>query len=132
MKTIRVAAAVICRGNKVFAVQRGYGEYKDFWEFPGGKIEPGERAEEALVREILEEHATEIRVLNSLGTIEYDYPSFHLSMECFLSEVVSGTLDLLEAEDARWLRADELESVNWLPADRVILDEVRTILEESR
>lgn len=132
MKTIRVAAAVICRGNKVFAVQRGYGEYKDFWEFPGGKIEPGERAEDALVREILEEHATEIQILRSIGTIEYDYPSFHLSMECFLADVVSGTLDLLEAEDARWLRADELESVNWLPADRTILNSIRTILEETR
>lgn len=129
MKTIHVVAAVIRTGNEVFAVQRGYGEYKDMWEFPGGKIENDETPQEALVREIREEHNTLIRVGERIRLVEYDYRDFHLSMDCFWAEVQSGNLALLEAEDARWLDADHLETVNWLPADRLILE---TIAQELR
>lgn len=124
MKQIHVVAAVIVRGNQVFATQRGYGEFKDWWEFPGGKIEQGETEEAALKREIREELATEISVGEKLGTVEYDYPTFHLTMECFLCGVVSGKLTLLEHENAKWLGASELATLNWLPADEEILDKV--------
>ena len=115
MKTIKVVAAIIIDNGKVFATQRGYGEFKDGWEFPGGKIEEGETAREAIVREIREELDTEIAVGDLIDTIEYDYPTFHLSMDCFWCEVVSGELVLKEAEAARWLTKEELDSVPWLP-----------------
>lgn len=121
MKTIHVVAAIIRDGDRFFATQRGYGEWKDFWEFPGGKIEPGEAPELALYREILEELDTEIAVGKKLVTIEYDYPAFHLSMDCFLAEVKKGGLILKEHEAAKWLQKNELDSVNWLPADRTII-----------
>ena len=121
MKTINVVAAIIVDGNRVFATQRGYGPWKDWWEFPGGKIEHGESPEKALHREIREELATDIEVGELLTTVEYDYPEFHLSMKCFLCIIKSGDLTLLEHEDARWLAMEEFDSVNWLPADRDII-----------
>ena len=124
MKIIRVAAAVIQDGERIYATQRGYGEWKDYWEFPGGKIEPGETPQEALRREIREELDTEISVGEKLMTVEYDYPAFHLSMDCFLCEVISGKLTLLEAEDAAWLTRDRLYSVHWLPADLEVVREL--------
>ena len=124
MKTVRVVAAVIRDGDRIFATARGYGEYKGWWEFPGGKIEAGETPEEALVREINEELDTEIRVGELIDTIEYDYPTFHLSMDCFWAEVIAGRLVLKEAEDARWLTKETLESVQWLPADQTIIDAI--------
>ena len=129
MKTVQVVAALIINQNKVFATQRGYGEFKDGWEFPGGKIEPGETPEEALKREIQEELATEIRVEEPLTTVEYDYPAFHLSMQCFICKVERGNLTLLEHEAARWLSYDELDSVDWLPADRIVVGELRKALK---
>lgn len=117
MKTIKVVAAVIKSDNRIFATQRGYGEFKDKWEFPGGKIEPGESPQQALKREINEELNTEIEVNKLIKTVEYDYPEFHLSMDCFWCEVISGELTLLEAEDSKWLTKEELYSVDWLPAD---------------
>ena len=117
MKTIRVVAAVIRKGNRIFATQRGYGEFKDGWEFPGGKIEPGETPQEALVREIREELETEIRVGDLIDTIEYDYPAFHLSMDCFWCEIVEGSLELKEHEAAKWLDRESLYTVDWLSAD---------------
>ena len=121
MKTIRVAAAVICddmdNPSRIFATAKGYGEFKGQWEFPGGKIEAGEAAEEALVREIREELDTEIEVGALIHTIEYDYPAFHLSMDCFLAKVTAGSLTLKEAQAARWLTGSELYEVPWLPAD---------------
>lgn len=125
MKTVRVVAAVIRDGDRIFATARGYGEYKGWWEFPGGKIEAGETAEEALVREIREELETEIRVGALIDTIEYDYPTFHLSMDCFWAEVVAGRLVLKEAEDARWLTKETLESVQWLPADASLIEHIK-------
>ncbi len=122
MKTIYVVAAIIVEGDKIFATQRGYGDWKDYWEFPGGKIEPGEKPEDALYREILEELDTEIAVGKKLTTIEYDYPEFHLSMDCFMSEVKHGSLVLKEHEAARWLYKDELDNINWLPADKTVID----------
>ena len=130
MKRINVAAAVIVEGSKIFAAARGYGEYKGWWEFPGGKIEPGETPEEALKREIMEELDTEISVEELIGRVEYDYPEFHLSMACFLCERLSGDLRLLEAAEAGWLGAETLDSVPWLPADRVMLDKIRTLLTQ--
>ena len=124
MKTIKVAAAIIRKGDKIFATQRGYGEYRDWWEFPGGKIEPGETPEEALKREIREELATEITVEGFLTCVEYDYPGFHLSMDCFLCTVLSGDLVLLEHEAAKWLPVTDLHSVNWLPADLLVVEEL--------
>ena len=124
MKTIHVVAAVIRNGNKIFATQRGYGPYKDGWEFPGGKIEPGETPEQALVREIREELDTEITVGRLITQVEYDYPEFHLSMGCYWCAVRSGRLTLKEHEAARWLGPDQLDTVSWLPAD---LDVIRLI-----
>ena len=124
MKIVRVVAAVIRDGDRIFATARGYGEYKGWWEFPGGKIEAGETPEEALVREIHEELDTEIRVGELIDTSEYDYPTFHLSMDCFWAEVIAGRLVLKEAEDARWLTKETLESVQWLPADQTIIDAI--------
>ncbi len=121
MKTIHVVAAVIVDHGRVFATQRGYGDWKDYWEFPGGKIELGETPEEALRREIREELDTGIAVKEKITTIEYDYPEFHLSMECFLAEVTEGSLVLKEHEAARWLGNDELDTVRWLPADQTII-----------
>lgn len=120
-KTIEVVAAIIIRDGKLFATQRGYGEWKDWWEFPGGKIEPGESPEDALKREIREELATKIEVGNLLTSVEYDYPQLHLTMHCYLCSLISGQLSLLEHEDARWLTKDDLNSVRWLPADLEIL-----------
>jgi len=122
MKTIHVVAAIIIDGDRIFATQRGYGDWKDYWEFPGGKIESGETPEEALRREILEELDTKIAIGAKITTIEYDYPEFHLSMECFLAHVVEGSLVLREHEAARWLKNNELDSVRWLPADQTIIE----------
>ena len=131
MKTIRVVAAVIKATNDngekiIFATERGYGEFKGGWEFPGGKIEPGETPQQALCREIMEELDTKIQVGDLIDTIEYDYPAFHLSMDCFWCEVLSGNLVLKEHEAARWLTSDELDSVEWLPADVTLIDKIRT------
>ena len=117
MKTIRVVAAVIRKGDAIFATARGYGEFKGQWEFPGGKVEEGETPQQALIREIEEELDTEIEVGELIQTVEYDYPNFHLSMDCFWAIVKTGKLVLKEAEAARWLTKEELDSVNWLPAD---------------
>ena len=124
MKTIRVVAAVIRDGRRVFATQRGYGPWKDWWEFPGGKIEAGESPQDALVREIREELDTGIEVGEKLADIEYDYPDFHLSMACFSCRILSGAPVLKEHESARWLLPEELDTVNWLPADRGIIDKL--------
>ena len=121
MKTIEVVAAIIRKGDKIFATQRGYGEWKDWWEFPGGKMEPGETPEQALAREIREELDTEIRVDKFLYTVEWDYPQFHLTMHCYMSSLVNDELHLIEHEAARWLGKDEIRSVNWLPADIMLL-----------
>ena len=125
MKTLRVVAAVIHAEGKVFATQRGYGEYKDGWEFPGGKIEVGETPEDAVRREIREELDTDISVEELIDTIEYDYPNFHLSMDCFWCEIVCGDLNLKEHEAARWLDKESLYSVDWLPADRSIIEKIK-------
>ncbi len=121
MKYVRVVAAVIRDGDKIYATARGYGEFKGWWEFPGGKIEKGETPQQALVREIKEELSATIEVGELIDTIEYDYPTFHLSMDCFWAKLVEGELILKEAEAARWLSKDELLSVNWLPADRDLI-----------
>ena len=126
MKQIEVVAAIIRKDNKIFATQRGYGEWKDWWEFPGGKMEPGETAEEALKREIREELSTEISVDELLCTVEYDYPQFHLTMHCYLCSLLTVALHLNEHEAARWLSGEELDSVRWLPADLQILPQIKT------
>jgi len=126
MKQIEVVAAIIHdEQDRIFATQRGYGDWKDYWEFPGGKMEPGETAEEALKREIWEELETRISVERFVKTIEWDYPTFHLVMHCYWCHVESGGLTLKEHEAARWLKRTELESVNWLPADVQLLDEIK-------
>ena len=125
MKTVRVVAAVIRKDDKIFATQRGYGEFKDGWEFPGGKIEEGETPEQALAREIKEELNTEIQVGKLIDTIEYDYPKFHLSMDCFWCEIMQGGLELKEHEAARWLSKEELYSVDWLPADVGVVERIK-------
>ena len=128
VKTIRVVAAIIMDHGKVFATQRGYGEFKDGWEFPGGKIEPDEAPEEAVIREIKEELDTEIEVIELLDTVEYDYPKFHLSMDCFVCHIKSGNLVLKEHEAAAWLTKDTLDSVAWLPADQGLIPKIREYL----
>lgn len=130
MKTVKVVAAVITASNEngekmIFATQRGYGEFKDGWEFPGGKVEPRETPQAALKREIMEELETEIEVGDLIETIEYDYPTFHLSMDCFWAEIVKGDLVLREHEAAKWLTKEQLESVDWLPADLGLVEKVR-------
>ena len=131
MKTIRVVAAVIRDKEKIFATARGYGEFKGQWEFPGGKIEQGETPQEALKREIKEELATEIEVGELIHTIEYDYPTFHLSMYCFWCSIREGKLILLEAEDAKWLTKDLLRSVQWLPADLELINIIESTMTEK-
>ncbi len=128
MKTIKVVAAIIKKGNRIFATQRGYGEFKDGWEFPGGKIEPGESPEEALIREIQEELKVTVGIDEYLMTVEHDYPQFHLSMDCFLCHLDGGELTLTEHEAALWLTAEELEKVDWLPADVEIVERLRTVM----
>ncbi|MBR1574934.1 MAG: (deoxy)nucleoside triphosphate pyrophosphohydrolase [Bacteroidales bacterium] len=125
MKRIEVVAAIIRRGDKVFATQRGYGPWKDYWEYPGGKVEEGETREEALVREIREELATEISIDQFLCTIEWDYPDFHLTLHCFICSLLTDSLCLNEHEAARWLSAVDLDSVNWLPADYQLIPLIR-------
>ena len=129
MKIIKVVAAIICNDmkekNKIFATARGYGELKGGWEFPGGKVEPGETPQQALIREIIEELDTEIKVGERIDTVEYDYPTFHLSMDCFWAEVKEGHLELKEAEAAKWLTKDQLDSIDWLPADILLIDQIR-------
>ncbi|MDD6482529.1 MAG: (deoxy)nucleoside triphosphate pyrophosphohydrolase [Lachnospiraceae bacterium] len=128
MKTVRVVAAVIKSGNKIFATQRGYGEFKGGWEFPGGKIEPGETPQEALKREIIEELDTEILVGDLIDTIEYDYPTFHLSMDCFWCEIVKGDLVLKEHEASRWMDAESIDDVEWLPADITLIEKIKKVM----
>ena len=134
MKHITVSGAVILRTNpqtnkkEIFATQRGYGDYKDGWEIPGGKLEPGETPEACIVREIREELATEIKAERILGVVDYDYPNFHLTMHCILCTIVSGDLKLLEHEAAKWVTKETLRSVDWLPADQLILDKIEEIL----
>ena len=130
MKTIKVVAAVIkledkMEETKIFATQRGYGEFKGGWEFPGGKIEQGETPEQALKREIMEELDTKVKIGNLIDTIEYDYPNFHLLMDCFWCEIVSGELKLKEHENAKWLTKEHLDEVEWLPADVILIDKIR-------
>ena len=125
MKTVKVVAAVLRSGDKIFATQRGYGDFKDGWEFPGGKLEEGETPQQALVREIREELNTDIEVGELIETVEYDYPTFHLSMDCFWCTLVSEKLELLEHEAAKWLAKEELDSVDWLPADKGLVETIR-------
>lgn len=128
MKHIEVVAAIIRKGDKIFATQRGYGDFKDWWEFPGGKMEVGETPEEALKREIREELSAEISVDEFLCTVEYDYPQFHLTMHCYLCSLIGEALHLNEHEAARWLTKEQLDSVKWLPADMKVIEDVRTIV----
>ena len=125
MKTISVAAAVICDGEKIFATQRGYGDYKDGWEFPGGKIEPGELPEDTVRRELKEELDLEVEVGQLFDTVEYDYPTFHLSMQCFLCTMGNREIVLKEHEDARWLDRDTVDEVKWLPADEGLISKLK-------
>ena len=128
MKQIEVVAAIIRKGEKIFATQRGYGDWKDWWEFPGGKMEIGEMPEEALKREIREELSTEISVDELISTVEYDYPKFHLTMHCYLCSLLTEALHLNEHEAARWLSKDELDCVKWLPADAELIGKVRGLM----
>lgn len=132
MKTVNVVAAIIIKDKKIFATQRGYGEFKDGWEFPGGKVEKGETPENAIVREIKEELDTEIKVKEYFDTVEYDYPNFHLSMKCYICSVLSGKLELLEHEAAKWLDKDSLDLVAWLPADLGLVDKQKDYLSKNR
>lgn len=125
MKTVNVVAAIICHEGKIFCTQRGYGDFKDGWEFPGGKVEPGETPEQAIVREIQEELGAEIAVDSFYEQVEYDYPTFHLSMGCYLCHVVSGHLTLLEHEAATWLAPSELGTLDWLPADAGVVERLQ-------
>lgn len=127
MKSINVVAAIILQNNKILATQRGYGEFEGGWEFPGGKIEPDETPENAIIREISEELAIEIMVEKYITTVDYDYPNFHLHMQCFLCSVIQGDLTLLEHSDAKWLSKENLETVNWLPADIVVVQKLINI-----
>ena len=127
MKQIEVVAAIIRRGDKIFATQRGYGDFKDWWEFPGGKMEAGETPEEALKREIREELSTEISVDEFLCTVEYDYPAFHLTMHCYLCSLLTEALHLNEHEAAQWLVKEELDSVKWLPADVKVVERIKKL-----
>ena len=133
MKTVKVVAAIICddmkEKNKIFATARGYGDLKGGWEFPGGKVESGETPQQALIREIIEELDTEIKVGELIDMVEYDYPTFHLSMDCFWAEVKAGHLELKEAEAAKWLTKDQLDSVTWLPADILLIDQIRKCMK---
>ena len=131
MKTVRVVAAIIINDGKVFATQRGYGEFKDGWEFPGGKIDAGETPEEALVREIKEELDTEVEVKELLETVEYDYPKFHLSMDCFICKIKAGELALKEHEASKWLTKETLDSVEWLPADLELIEKIENYLRKD-
>lgn len=128
MKTIKVVAAVIRKGNLLFATERGYGEFIHKWEFPGGKVEPGEKDEEALRREIKEELAASIEVDQYVGKIEWDYPTFHLDMNVYLCRLLNPHLELLEAENAKWLDKENLDNEDWLPADRTILEKLKALL----
>ena len=137
MKTVKVVAAIIKAVNEngetiIFATQRGYGDFKGGWEFPGGKIESGETPQEALKREIIEELDTEVSVGELMDTVEYDYPQFHLSMDCFWCQIVRGNLVLKEHEAARWLKKDELNNVEWLPADITLIEKIRNLLSMTR
>ena len=127
MKKIEVVAAILHRDGAYFATQRGYGEFEGMWEFPGGKIEPGESREVALKREIQEELGVDIAIENLPCTTEYDYPSFHLTMHCYLCSVASGEIELREHKSARWLTAETLDSVEWLPADKEVIDKLRSL-----
>ena len=133
MKTVKVVAAIICddmkEKNKIFATARGYGDLKGGWEFPGGKVESGETPQQALIREIIEELDTEIKVGELIDTVKYDYPTFHLSMDCFWAEVKAGHLELKEAEAAKWLTKNQLDSVTWLPADIMLIDQIRKCMK---
>ena len=134
MKQVTVSGAVILRINpdtnkkEIFATQRGYGDYKDGWEIPGGKLEPGETPEQCIVREIKEELATDVKAEKILGVVDYDYPNFHLTMHCILCTIVSGDLKLLEHEAAKWVSKETLRSIDWLPADKLILDKIEELL----
>ena len=129
MKTIEVVAAIIIKDGQVFATQRGYGEFKGWWEFPGGKMEPGESPQEALKREIREELDAEVEVRELLETVEWDYPNFHLTMHCFICSLLSESLHLNEHETATWLTHETLRSVKWLPADEILLDKIAEYLK---
>ena len=134
MKQVIVSGAIILRTNpntnkkEIFATQRGYGDFKDGWEIPGGKIEPGETPEQCIVREIKEELNTDVKAEKILGVVDYDYPNFHLTMHCILCTIISGDLQLLEHEAAKWVSKENLRSVEWLPADQLILDKIEEIL----
>ena len=125
MKNIHVSAAIIMKDNKIFVTQRGYGEFKDWWEFPGGKIEEGETPEECLKREIKEELEADINIDKYLCTVEYDYPNFHLKMECFICSLIYGHLELVEAEDAKFITKDQLDNIDFLPADLLVVKELK-------
>ena len=131
MKSIRVSAAVIHRDGKIFATQRGYGEYKGKWEFPGGKREEGESGEEALDREIREEVDSKVKIEKLICTTDYDYPTFHLTMDVYLSTLIEGKLTLLEHEDAQWVSLDSIDDLDWLPADWSVIDEIKKHFSNS-